>query len=61
MITFIPGAAMTRKNKRTDEQIATELASMAMAHLKDLPASEREARIAEFGRRVSKSHASRSC
>ncbi|HEY2545920.1 MAG TPA: hypothetical protein VGI46_07640 [Candidatus Acidoferrum sp.] len=46
---------MARKNKRTNEQIATELASLAVEHLKDLPPLAREARIAEFGRRVSKS------
>jgi len=50
---------MARKKKLTDEQIASEFTAMAMKHLKDLPESEREARIAEFGRRVSSSRASR--
>jgi hypothetical protein len=50
---------MARKKKPTDEQIAGELAAMAIEHLKTLPANEREARIAEFGRRVSKSRVSR--
>jgi hypothetical protein len=50
---------MPPKKKPTDTQIAKELAAMAMKHLKALPEDEREARIAEFGRRVSKSRASR--
>jgi hypothetical protein len=50
---------MPTKKKPTDTQIAKELTAMAMKHLKALPEAEREARIAEFGRRVSKSRASR--
>jgi hypothetical protein len=50
---------MPPKKKPTDRQIANELAAMAMKHLRTLPEGEREARIAEFGRRVSKSRASR--
>ena len=50
---------MPSKKKPTDHEIAKELASMAMKHLKALPEHEREARIADFGRRVSKSRASR--
>ena len=50
---------MASKKKPTGRQIANELAAMAMKHLKALPEGEREARIAEFGRRVSKSRASR--
>ena len=50
---------MTPKKKPTDRQIANELAALAMKHLKTLPEGDREARIAEFGRRVSKSRASR--
>ena len=51
---------MARKSKLTDQQIAEELTALAMEQLKDLPPSEREARIAEFGRRVSNARASRS-
>jgi hypothetical protein len=50
---------MAAKKKPTDRQIAKELAATAMKHLRTLPEVEREARIAEFGRRVSKSRASR--
>jgi hypothetical protein len=50
---------MAKKTKLTDEQVADKLTAMAMEHLKDLPEAEREARIAEFGRRVSKPRASR--
>jgi hypothetical protein len=46
---------MPPKKKPTDTKIAKELAAMAMKHLKALPEEERESRIAEFGRRVSKS------
>jgi|HubBroStandDraft_6_1064221.scaffolds.fasta_scaffold150332_3 hypothetical protein len=46
---------MPPKKKPTNTQIAKELAAMAMKHLRTLPEAEREARIAEFGRRVSKS------
>ena len=45
---------MPPKKKPTDRQIANELAAMAMKHLSTLPEREREARIVEFGRRVSK-------
>jgi hypothetical protein len=50
---------MAPKKKPTDRQIANALAALGMKHLKTLPEGEREARIAEFGRRVSKSRASR--
>jgi hypothetical protein len=50
---------MPPKKKPTDMQIAKELVTIALKHLKGFPEKEREARIAEFGRFVSKSRASR--